>query len=288
MKQTNPTAIMLMHCPDREGLIAIATQFIKKHGGNVVSLDQHVDKNAGMFFMRLEWEIQNFAIPREDMHSVCKRLFGTHQDVSFQLYFSDEAPKMAIFVSKMSHCIYDLLARYAAGDWNVEVPLIVSNHLDLKHIADMFNIPFFHIPITKDTKDEQEAYTLKLLAEKEVDFVVLARYMQILSPNFINQYPDRIINIHHSFLPAFVGAKPYHAAHARGVKLIGATSHYVTNDLDAGPIIEQNIARITHRNSVEDLVHKGQDLEKIVLSQAVELHIQRKILAFKNKTILFE
>ncbi len=283
----NPTAILLMHCPDREGIIAIASHFIKEHGGNVVNLDQHVDRDENIFFMRIEWEITNFSIHRDDLHTVIRRLFAAKYGVVFNLFFSDEIPRMAIFVSKMSHCLYDLLARYTAGEWRVEIPLIISNHPDMEIAAKRFDIPYYHIPITKDTKAEQEAKTLELLHEHKVDFVVLARYMQIISSDFIDHFPQNIINIHHSFLPAFVGAKPYHAAHARGVKLIGATSHYVTTDLDAGPIIEQNITRISHRDSVASLVHKGQDLEKIVLSQAVELHINHKILTYGNKTVLF-
>ncbi len=289
MKQDreNPTAILLMHCPDREGIIALASRFIKEHGGNVVNLDQHVDRDEGIFFMRIEWEITNFTIKRDHLREVMRRLFATKYGVCFNLYFSDEVPRMAIFVSKMSHCLYDLLARYTAGEWRVEIPLIISNHPDMESAARRFDIPYYHIPITKETKAEQEAKTLALLSEHNIDFVVLARYMQIISSNFIEHFPNNIINIHHSFLPAFVGAKPYHAAHARGVKLIGATSHYVTSDLDAGPIIEQNITRISHRDSVSSLVHKGQDLEKIVLSQAVEQHINHKILTYGNKTVLF-
>ncbi len=286
-KNQNPTAILLMHCPDREGIIAIASRFIKEHGGNVVNLDQHVDRDEGIFFMRIEWEFSNFSIKRGNLREVLHRLFSTKYGVSFNLYFSDETPRMAIFVSKMSHCLYDLLARYTAGEWDVELPLIISNHPDMEIAARRFDIPYYHIPITKDNKAEQEAKTLALLKEHKVDFVVLARYMQIVSSNFIEHYPNNIINIHHSFLPAFVWAKPYHAAHARGVKLIGATSHYVTTDLDAGPIIEQNITRISHKDSVQSLVHKGQDLEKIVLSQAVEQHINHKILTYGNKTVLF-
>ncbi len=289
MKQERecPTAILLMHCPDREGIIAIASRFIKEHGGNVISLDQHVDREEGIFFMRVEWDITSFSIKRDQLREVIRRVFSTKYGVTFDLFFSDEKPRMAIFVSKMSHCLYDLLARYTAGDWNVEIPLIVSNHPDMEIAAKRFDIPYHYIPMSKETKVEQEAKTLALLAEHKVDFVVLARYMQIISSDFIEHYPNNIINIHHSFLPAFVGAKPYHAAHARGVKLIGATSHYVTSDLDAGPIIEQNITRISHRDSVASLVHKGQDLEKIVLSQAVEQHINHKILTYGNKTVLF-
>ncbi len=281
------TAILLMHCPDREGIIAHATSLINSRGGNIINLDQHVDREEGVFFMRVEWDMSNFSTSREQIVTIFNRLFKKHENVHFELYFSDERPRMAIFVSKMSHCLYDLLARYTAGEWQVEIPMIVSNHPDMEVAAKRFDIPYYHIPITKENKAEQEAKTIALLREHRVDVIVLARYMQILSSDFINCYPNRIINIHHSFLPAFVGAKPYHAAHSRGVKLIGATSHYVTTDLDAGPIIEQNIARISHRDTVESLIRKGRDLEKIVLSQGVEQHINHKILSYKNKTILF-
>lgn len=287
MEQNNPTAIVLMHCPDREGILAIATRFINVNGGNIIYLDQHVDRDEGVFFMRIEWELRNFSIAREDIQTIFERLFTKKYGVTFELYFNDRIPRMAIFVSRMSHCLYDMLARYTAGQWRVELPLIISNHPDLESVARRFDIPFHVIPITKDNKAEQEVRTVKLLKDNDIDFIVLARYMQVLSEDFILHYPNRIINIHHSFLPAFMGAKPYHAAHERGVKLIGATSHYVTTDLDAGPIIEQNITRISHRDSVTSLVHKGQDLEKIVLSQAVEQHINRKILTYNNKTIIF-
>ncbi|MFI3330355.1 MAG: formyltetrahydrofolate deformylase [Rikenellaceae bacterium] len=285
-QDNNTTATLLMYCPDREGIIAIATQFINTNGGNIISLDQHVDREAKMFFMRIEWELKGFSIPKENIEKVFQRLF-TKYGLEFNLYFSDEKPRMAIFVSKMSHCIYDLLARYTAGDWDVEIPLIVSNHPDMEVVAKRFDIPYHYIPITKDTKAEQEKKTIELLKSNNVNFIVLARYMQILSSDFIAAYPNNVINIHHSFLPAFVGAKPYHAAHERGVKLIGATSHYVTTDLDAGPIIEQDIVRISHRDSIASLVYKGRDLEKIVLSRAVERHIERKILTYMNKTIIF-
>ena len=276
-----------MSCPDREGIVAMATKFINRYGGNVLSLDQYVDKEEGVFFMRIVWDMTKFTIKKETLKETISALFAKRFNVKFDLFFSTEKPRMAIFVSKMSHCLYDMLARYTAGDWHVELPLIISNHPDMEIAAKRFDIPYYHIPITKDTKAEQEAYTIRLLEEHQIDFIVLARYMQILSPTFIDHYPNNIINIHHSFLPAFVGAKPYHAAHARGVKIIGATSHYVTSDLDAGPIIEQSTARITHKDSVESLIRKGRDLEKIVLSHAVEHHIEHKILSHKNKTILF-
>ena len=208
-------------------------------------------------------------------------------EMKFRLYFSDVKPKMAIFVSKLSHCLFDMLARYTAGEWNVEIPLIISNHPDLQHVAERFGIPFYLFPITKENKMEQEKAEMELLEKHNINFIVLARYMQVISEQMIEAYPNRIINIHHSFLPAFVGAKPYHAAFERGVKIIGATSHYVTSELDAGPIIEQDVVRITHKDTVQDLVSKGKDLEKIVLSRAVQKHIERKVLAYKNKTVIF-
>jgi formyltetrahydrofolate deformylase len=282
-----PTAILLLHCPDRQGIIAMVTDFINKNLGNIIYLDQHVDHTERVFFMRVEWEIDKFLIPKDKIEEFFNTLYAKRYDMSFRLYFNDCKPRMAILVSKMSHCLYDLLARYTAGEWEVEIPLIVSNHPDMEIVAKRFDIPYHYFPITKENKEEQEAAELALLQQNNVDFIVLARYMQIISGDFIRHYPNKIINIHHSFLPAFVGAKPYHAAFERGVKLIGATGHYVTTELDAGPIIEQDITRISHIDTVDTLVQKGRDLEKIVLSRSVEKHIQGKILAYKNKTIIF-
>jgi len=275
------TAKLLLHCPDKPGIISAVTDFITINKGNIVYLDQYVDHIENIFFMRIEWELSDFLIPREKIEDYFDTLYAQKYDMSFRLYFSDIKPRMAIFVSKMSHCLFDMLARYANGEWNVEIPLIISNHPELQHVADKFDIPFHLFPITKETKAEQETKEMELLAKHKVNFVVLARYMQVISENMISAYPNRIINIHHSFLPAFVGAKPYHAAFERGVKIIGATSHYVTTELDAGPIIEQDVVRITHKDTVEDLVNKGKDLEKIVLSRAVQKHIERKVLAYK-------
>lgn len=286
-KKHHNNAILLMHCPDQAGIISAITGFINTNGGNILYLDQYVDRMNGIFYMRIEWDLDDFVIPKDKIADYFNTLYASRFDVTFSISFSKSIQRMAIFVSKMSHCLYDLLARYTAGEWDVEIPLIISNHPDLSNIGKQFNIPFEVIPITKETKAEQEAKEFELLDKYGIDFIVLARYMQVLSEDFINRYPNRIINIHHSFLPAFVGAKPYLQAFERGVKLIGATSHYVTAELDAGPIIEQDITRITHKDTVEDLAHKGRDLEKIVLSRAVEKHIQRKILAYKNKTIIF-
>lgn len=281
------TAKLLLYCPDKPGILAEVTDFITVNKGNIIYLDQHVDHVENIFFMRIEWELQDFLIPQEKIEDYFATLYAQKYAMSFRLYFSDTKPRMAIFVSKMSHCLFDVLARYTAGEWNVDIPLIVSNHPDLQHVAERFGIPFYLFPITKENKAEQERLEMDLLAKYNITFIVLARYMQVISEQMIDAYPNRIINIHHSFLPAFVGAKPYHAAFERGVKIIGATSHYVTTELDAGPIIEQDIVRITHKDTVQDLINKGKDLEKIVLSRAVQKHIERKVLVYKNKTVIF-
>ncbi len=283
------TAILLLHCPDQPGIISEITKFITDNHGNIVYLDQYVDREDGVFFMRIEWELNGFLVPKTKIKEYLSTLYAQRYGMTFSLYYSDERPRMAIFVSRMSHCLYDLLARYKAGEWNVDIPCIVSNHEDLRYVAEQFDIPYYVWNIRKDhsNKAEVEAAEMELLREKHVTFIVLARYMQIISDEMIANYPHHIINIHHSFLPAFVGAKPYHQAWARGVKIIGATSHYVTAELDAGPIIEQDVARISHKDTPESLVLKGKDLEKIVLSRAVSKHIDRKILTYKNKTIIF-
>ena len=280
-------AQLLLHCPDRPGILAEVTDFITVNKGNIVYLDQYVDHAENVFFMRIAWELTGFLIPKRKIEDYFDTLYARKYGMNFRLYFSESKPRMAVFVSKMSHCLYDMLARYTAGEWNVEIPLIVSNHLDLEHVARRFDIPFHHFPITPENKADQERRELELMAEHRVNFIVLARYMQIVSEGMIAAYPNRIINIHHSFLPAFIGARPYHAAFERGVKIIGATSHYVTTELDAGPIIEQDIVRITHKDTISDLVNKGKDLEKIVLSRAVQKHIERKVLVYKNKTVIF-
>lgn len=284
-----PTAILLLHCPDEQGIISEMTKFITDNQGNIVYLDQYVDREDGIFFMRIEWALEKFTIPREKIREYIDTLYAQRYKMEFNLYFNDVKPRMAIFVSKMSHCLYDLLARYKAGEWNVEIPCIVSNHEDLHYVAEQFDIPYYVWSIKKDhsNKAEVERAEMELLKKEKVTFIVLARYMQIISDDMIKAYPNHIINIHHSFLPAFVGAKPYHQAWERGVKIIGATSHYVTAELDAGPIIEQDVTRITHKDTPESLVLKGKDLEKIVLSRAVTKHIQRKILTYHNKTIIF-
>ncbi|QWG07958.1 formyltetrahydrofolate deformylase [Flammeovirga kamogawensis] len=285
---TSKTAILLMHCPDQKGIISHITLFIHENQGNIIYLDQYVDRVEKRFYMRVEFEIDQFNIPEEKIYDYFETLLAKKYAMTFNLYFNDRKPRMALFVTKMSHCLYDILSRTDSGELKVEIPMIISNHVHLKKVADKFNIPFYHFEMNKENKVEQEKAQLELMKKHDINFVVLARYMQILSSDFIESYPNKIINIHHSFLPAFVGAKPYHAAHERGVKIIGATSHYVTTDLDAGPIIEQDVAKVSHKDTVKELIRKGKDLEKIVLSRAIYQHVNRKLMAYKNKTIIFD
>lgn len=277
---------ILIHCPDQSGIIRSVTTFIHQQEGNVVYLDQHVDKQAGVFFMRLKSEFEK-KIVLDDFKTEFGATLAKEFDMEWDAYLEGHKPKMAIFVSKYNHCLYDLLSRFNSGELLVDIPFILSNHQDLAYVAEQFKIPFYHVPVTKETKENAEAEQLKLLKEYQVDFIVLARYMQIISPRLIDAYPQKIINIHHSFLPAFVGAKPYHAAFERGVKIIGATSHYVTEDLDAGPIIEQDVTAVSHSHSIKDFIAKGRDLERIVLSRAVQLHVARKTMVYNNKTVIF-
>ncbi|RFC48226.1 MAG: formyltetrahydrofolate deformylase [Verrucomicrobia bacterium] len=281
-----PSAILLTHCPDQPGLVRAVASFIAENGGNIIQFDQHVDTQAGIFFMRAEWDLENFVIPRTDL-PVFIRALAEPRRMTWSLHFSDQRHRLALFVSKDAHCLYDLLSRHEAGELEADIPLIVANHETLRPAAERFGIPFHVIPVTSATKAEAESRQRALIDDHNIDTIVLARYMQILSDEFASAYPNRIINIHHSFLPAFPGAKPYHSAHARGVKIIGATSHYVTGDLDEGPIIEQDVIRVTHRQTVADLVRQGRDLEKVVLSRAVRWHAQRKVLAYNNKTVIF-
>ncbi|WP_228850868.1 formyltetrahydrofolate deformylase [Aegicerativicinus sediminis] len=278
--------ILLISCKDQPGIIATVTTFIHQEGGNIVYVDQYVDRENGAFFMRLETEFN-----QNDLNSFPKDKFQSEIAHKFQMQWTvhnkEEKVNMAIFVSKYNHCLYDLLSRHSSGELEVHIPLIISNHRDLEPIAKSFNIPFFCIEITKDNKKEAEFEQLGLLKKFQVDFIVLARYMQIVSNVLIEEFPNKIINIHHSFLPAFIGAKPYHSAYKRGVKIIGATSHYVTTELDAGPIIEQDVTRVTHSHSIKDFIAKGRDLEKIVLANAVKLHIDRKVMVYNNKTVIF-
>lgn len=278
--------IILINCPDQTGIINSVTGFIVTFNGNVVYLDQHVDKEAGVFFMRIESEFKD-DFDFKSFKSSFQKEIGTPYQMTWSIYTREMVPKMSIFVSKYNHCLYDLLSRYQSGELRVEIPFILSNHSDLQYIANQFNIPFYHISVTKENKAHAEAEQLKLLIKYKVDFIVLARYMQIVTEKIISEFPNRIINIHHSFLPAFAGAKPYHAAFERGVKIIGATSHYVTEELDAGPIIEQDVVPVSHSHSIKDFISKGRDLEKIVLARAVNLHVNRKTMVYNNKTVIF-
>ncbi len=279
--------IILMHCPDQKGIIASVTELIHANQGNIVYIDQYVDRVNNLFFMRLEIEF-NFEVLSLDG---LKDTFNQKINLAFQaksrFYFKNKKPKMGVMVSKYDHCLYDILAQYNTGRLHCEIPLIISNHQNLQTIAKQFNIPYYHIPISKETKLKAEKKQLILLKQHKVDFIVLARYMQIVSKEFISNYPFKIINIHHSFLPAFPGAKPYHMAYQRGVKIIGATSHYVTEELDSGPIIEQDVIKVSHLHSVKNFIERGQDLERLVLLRALRLHIERKIMIYQNKTIIF-
>ncbi len=282
------SAILLIHCLDKPGIVVAITNFIHNNRGNILYLDQHVDSERGVFFMRIEWDLASFAIQREKIAEYFETLVASRYQMTSQLHFSVSKLRMALFVSKMSHCFYDLLARYECGELNVEIPVIISNHTDLQKAAERLDIDFHCISITKENKKQQEEKQKDLLKQYNIDFIVLARYMQILSDDFVKQYPQNIINIHHSFLPAFPGGRPYHSAYERGVKIIGATSHYVTTELDAGPIIEQDVVRVSHKDTVEDMVRIGRDLEKIVLARAVRHHVHHDLLVYENRTVVFE
>jgi formyltetrahydrofolate deformylase len=282
---TSPTATLLISCPDQKGLVAKIASFIYSNGGNIIHADQHTDFTAGLFLTRLEWQLEGFNLPRELIAPAFNAIAQPLQ-ANWQLHFSDDLPRIAIWVSRQDHCLYDLLWRQRAGELTAEISLIISNHPNLQPIADQFGIDYHHIPITAETKATQESKQLDLLRQYKIDLVVLAKYMQILSPEFVSQFPN-VINIHHSFLPAFAGANPYHRAYERGVKIIGATAHYVTEDLDEGPIIEQDVVRVSHRDQVEDLIRKGKDLERVVLARAVRLHLQNRVLVYGNRTVVF-
>lgn len=280
-----PTATLLISCPDQRGLVAKIANFVYANGGNIVHTDQHRDQEAGLFLSRVEWQLEGFNLPRPLIGPAFSAI-AQPLNASWRLQFSDTVPRIAIWVSRQDHCLLDLLWRHKAGELAGQIPLIISNHPQLQLIADQFGIDYHCLPITADTKAEQEAAQLELLQRYQIDLVVLAKYMQVLSPQFVAQFPT-IINIHHSFLPAFVGANPYHRAYERGVKIIGATAHYVTCDLDAGPIIEQDVVRISHRDEVNDLIRKGKDLERMVLARAVRLHLQNRTLVYGNRTVVF-
>jgi formyltetrahydrofolate deformylase len=286
---SSKNAILLMNCKDQPGIIANISNFVSKHNGNIIELRQHVDREENIFCMRLEWNIDSFSIPSNQIAQYIEQnIVPNYESVSWNLYFNNFSHQIAIFVSKLSHCLYDLLARFKSNELNIQVPVVISNHRDLEKDCKAFGVPFYYFPVNEENKLLQEEKELKLLIDKQVHLIILARYMQILSQNFVNSYPNKIINIHHSFLPAFPGAKPYHSAYKRGVKIIGATSHYVTQNLDEGPIIEQDVIRVTHEDSINDYIQKGKDLEKIVLSRAVKLHLQHRILVYHNKTVVFD
>ena len=281
------TATLLITCPDTKGIVAAIANFVYQHNANILHADQHQDAENSLFLMRVEWDLKDFSLDEASFAKAFEVIAKTYK-MTWELKFSKDKPRMAIMVSQYDHCLADLLHRYKNNELQCDIPLIISNHLDTQKLADFYGIPFFHIPVEKDKKKEAEAKQFALFDKYQVDFIVLARYMQILSEDFVKRYPQRVINIHHSFLPAFIGARPYHRAFERGVKLIGATSHYVTEVLDEGPIIEQDIDRISHRDQVEDLIQKGRDLERIVLSKAVRWHIENRILIYANKTVIFD
>lgn len=282
----SPTATLLVSCPDQRGLVAKIANFIYANGGNIIHADQHTDFEAGLFLTRIEWQLEGFNLPQELIGPAFNAIAQPLQ-AKWQLHFSDTVPRMAIWVSRQDHCLFDLIWRQRAKEFAAEIPLIISNHPDLGAIAEQFGIDYHHIPITKETKAEQEAKQLELLQRYQIDLVVLAKYMQVLSADFVEKFPQ-IINIHHSFLPAFAGANPYHRAYQRGVKIIGATAHYVTQDLDEGPIIEQDVVRVSHRHDVTDLIRTGKDLERVVLARAVRLHLENRVLVYSNRTVVFE
>ena len=278
MSDGRVTAVLLLSCPDQKGLVATVSDFLYRRDGNIIHADQHTDTEEGIFLQRVEWELEGFAVPRADIAEAFRPIaerFG----MTWRLRFSDDLARVALFVSKLPHCLYDLLARWRLGEFRCDVPLVISNHADHKPIADEFGVAYHDFAVAAGTKDA---------AEQRIDLIVLARYMQVLSEVFVRQYANRIINIHHSFLPAFAGGRPYHQAHERGVKIIGATAHYVTPELDQGPIIEQDVARVSHRDSVADLIRKGRDLEKVVLARAVDLHLRNRIVVYGNKTVVFD
>ncbi len=279
------SAVLLIDCPDRKGLVARVSGLLYERGANILHADQHIDHDMGLFFMRVEWELSGFDL---DGFKTAFVPLAAELSMTWKLTSSARPPRVALFCSQYLHCMADLLHRWRTGELVCEIPVIVSNHHEVEKMAAFYGVPFEYVPVLAQTRAEAEARQLALLARQQVELIVLARYMQILSPAFVARYPAAIINVHHSFLPAFTGARPYHAAHARGVKLIGATSHYVTEVLDDGPIIEQDVARISHRDQVEDLVSRGRDLERMVLSRAVRWHLDRRILCYGNKTVVFD
>jgi formyltetrahydrofolate deformylase len=285
--ENNLTAILLLSCKDRIGLVSRIAHFVFERGGNIIDLDEHVDMDEKYFFVRIAWDMKNFSIPASEVIEAFTPL-AKEFNAAWRINFTGKNLRVGIFVSKYDHCLREILWRQRMGEFNIDIPLIISNHEDLKPLAEHYNIPYFVFPIKQENKPEQEKKELKLLKENKIDTIVLARYMQILTPQIIDKYKNQIINIHHSFLPAFVGSNPYKQAYERGVKIIGATSHYVTKELDDGPIIEQNIIRISHKDTVKDLIRKGRDLERLILAKALYFHSEHRILVHGKKTIIFE
>ena len=286
VERMSDSAILLMYCPDQKGIVAAIAGFLYSHGANILHADEHQDNEAGLFFMRVEWSLAEFDLPESDLRKELGILAGRLR-MRWELAYSAERPRLAIFVSRYEHCLLDLLYRHKIGDLACRIPLIISNHSLTEELARFYGIPFYCVSLDEG-KEKAEQQQLELLERHEVELIVLARYMQILSPGFVARYPQRIINVHHSFLPAFSGARPYHAAYQRGVKLIGATSHYVSEVLDEGPIIEQDVLRVSHRDQVSNLVKKGRDLERAVLSRAVQWHLEHRILHYAGKTVVFD
>ncbi len=283
----NESAVLLLHSADRKGLVSTIANFLFEHGGNILHADQHQDAELGLFFMRIEWSLRDFDLDELRFREEFAPLAAALQ-LNWQVIFGKRKIPVALLVSRYQHCLIDLLYRHQIGELNCSIALIISNHEDARPLAQFYEVPFHHVAVAASNKQDAEQLQFELLRQREVELIVLARYMQVLSPEFVSRYPGRIINVHHSFLPAFVGAKPYHGAYERGVKLIGATSHYVTEVLDEGPIIEQDVARVSHRDRLEDLISKGRDLEKLVLSRAVRWHLEHRILCYGNKTVVFD
>ena len=285
-KKKIQTAILLLCGDDQQGIVATVTDFIGKNNGNIVSLDEHVD-SEGHLFMRVEWNLEHFGIPKEKVTEYFQTIVGAKYGLNFSIHFNESVPRVALFVSKYSHCLFDILHRYESGEWKIEIPLIISNHDKFRYVGERYDIPYYHLPITKETKPEVEKEQHHLMQKHGIDLIVLARYMQVLSGSFCSKCTSRIINIHHSTLPAFAGANPYRAAYERGVKFMGATAHYVTEELDAGPIIRQGVLPISHLDTISEMKRKGRNIEKIVLADAVWAHLNHKIIAHGNKTVVF-
>ncbi|MEN8191751.1 MAG: formyltetrahydrofolate deformylase [Bacteroidota bacterium] len=287
MSENNYTAVLLLSCPDRKGLVSEISNFISSNDGNIIDLDEHVDPVEKVFFIRIAWDMNEFKIQPNEWDNAFSPLANKIK-ADWKINYSNSRPKLALFVSKYDHCLQEVLWRHQIGEFNTDISVIISNHPDLENLADHYKIPFHHFPISKENKAEQEKKEIELLNSLKIDTIILARYMQILSDDFVNEFSDRIINIHHSFLPAFMGGNPYKQAHERGVKIIGATSHFVTADLDEGPIITQDITHISHKDSINDLVRKGRDLERLVLAKAIHCYLDHRVLVYKGKTIVFE